>query len=105
PHPLGRVLDLLLDEYEADVAMLVERGDREHRDQHTDRARQGDLCEPDDTVVGASRNGPPLLDHAALGCSFGHYPSCAKISWSGQPAISSSARAGRKSKQAWARAV
>ena len=51
PHPLGRVLDLLLVEDEADVALLVERREREHRDQHADRARQRDLGPADEPVV------------------------------------------------------
>ena len=55
PHPLGRVLDLFLVEDEADVAILVERREREHGDQHADRARQDDLRPAHEPVVAAAR--------------------------------------------------
>ena len=108
PHPLGRVLDLLLVEDEADVAMVVERREHEDRDQHPDGARQQDLGPAHDAVMRASGHRPALLDDALANRGLRHggaQPSCAKISCSAQPAMSSSARAGRKSKQAWARAT
>src|SRR5690348_3740114 len=105
---LGRIRDLLLVEDEADVALLAERGDGEDRDQRPDGTWKQDLGPSHQPVVGASRNRPTVLALGAPDARISHaaaQPSWAKMSCSAQPAMSSSARAGRKSKQACAKAT
>ena len=73
PHSLGRALDLLLVEDEADVAFLVERRDGKDRDEHTDRAGKHDLGPFDQPIVRAAGLGPALVRRALLGrCPVRH---------------------------------
>src|SRR5205085_5451244 len=99
--------DLVLVEQEADLLLLGERREEEKGEDHADQGREPDLEDPDQLVVCAARARPAALYDPFVIGELGHSrtQTWAKISCSAQPARSSAARYGRKSKQARASAV
>ena len=102
-HSLLRHLDLVLGEQEADLGPLSEGRKDHHRGDDADYQRQAEAQDTHDNGRGSTRWSPTAgasCDHDRRGRTCESPPQlCAKISASGQPARSSAARVGRKSKQ------
>ena len=58
PHPLARLVGLVLVEQEADFGLLAERGDGEEQQQRKADHRQAQLEQPHEPVMRASRSRP-----------------------------------------------
>ena len=71
-HALWRALNLFLVEDEADVTLLLERRERENREQYSNGTGQEDLCPTNKLVMSATGLRPTRLGESVAVWSFSH---------------------------------